>query len=474
MANLPPMPQTPTAVAIYARISSDTEGSGLGVARQVKDCRRLAESLGWTVAEEYLDNDLSAYSGKARPDYQRMLADLRDGLRDGVIVYHVDRLTRRPIELEEFVATVDAAKVRHVRFVVGDMNLGNGDGLMIARIMAAMAANESATKSRRLQRKWEQNAEAGLPHGGSWRPFGYADDKVTIREDEAALYRTVAARFLAGDSLRSLAAWLDEQGSKPLRSSHWRTHSIKHMLVNPRYAGLRTYHGVVVGPASWPAIISEDDHRRIVARFAEKATTKRRVPQRYLLSGLLRCGKCGGMLFSSRRQNSRRYVCLSGADHRGCGGLTVVADPLERFLADAVLIRLDTKDMADALSGKHAAEAHTAALAESISEDKARLNELAEAYGRRDVGMAEWMTARKIIESGLVDKERRLARASHTDTLQGLVGNGDALRAQWASLNLTRQHAIVRAVLDHAVIGPGKVGARSLDIDRVKPLWRHL
>src|SRR4051812_5928528 len=101
----------PRATALYARISSDIEGSGLGVARQLEDCRRLAESLGWAVAEEYVDNDLSAYSGKARPAYQRMLEDLGDGLRDGVIVYHVDRLTRRPVELEGFVAALEAAKV---------------------------------------------------------------------------------------------------------------------------------------------------------------------------------------------------------------------------------------------------------------------------------------------------------------------------------------------------------------------------
>jgi DNA invertase Pin-like site-specific DNA recombinase len=75
---------TPGAAALYARISSDIEGSGLGVKWQVEDCRRLAASLGWIVAEEYIDNDLSAYSGKARPGYQRMLDDLRDGLRDAV------------------------------------------------------------------------------------------------------------------------------------------------------------------------------------------------------------------------------------------------------------------------------------------------------------------------------------------------------------------------------------------------------
>jgi site-specific DNA recombinase len=53
------------AAAIYARISSDVDGSGLGVARQLEDCRKLAESLGWPVAEEYVDNDLSAYSASA-------------------------------------------------------------------------------------------------------------------------------------------------------------------------------------------------------------------------------------------------------------------------------------------------------------------------------------------------------------------------------------------------------------------------
>jgi site-specific DNA recombinase len=58
------MPQTPTAAAIYARISRDDEGTAAGVGRQVEDCHKLAESLGWEVASKYVDNDISAYSGK--------------------------------------------------------------------------------------------------------------------------------------------------------------------------------------------------------------------------------------------------------------------------------------------------------------------------------------------------------------------------------------------------------------------------
>ena len=55
------------AAAIYARISSDQDGTTLGVQRQLEDCRKLAADLGWQVVDEYVDNDLSAYSGKRRP-----------------------------------------------------------------------------------------------------------------------------------------------------------------------------------------------------------------------------------------------------------------------------------------------------------------------------------------------------------------------------------------------------------------------
>jgi DNA invertase Pin-like site-specific DNA recombinase len=64
--------------------------------RQLEDCRKLAADLGWVVGDEYVDNDLSAYSGKRRPEYERLLNDLANGSRDAVLIYHVDRLTRRP------------------------------------------------------------------------------------------------------------------------------------------------------------------------------------------------------------------------------------------------------------------------------------------------------------------------------------------------------------------------------------------
>ena len=65
------------------------------------------------------------------------------------------------------------------------------------------------------------------------------------------------------------------------------------------------------------------------------------------------------------------------------------------------------------------------------------------------------MAARRPIEDRIADAEKRLARMTRTDTLTGLVGNGTALRSQWDDLILTRQHAIITAVMDHAVVAPG-------------------
>lgn len=467
----------PQAAAVYARISMDADGTSAGVARQVEDCRKLADSLGWRVAGEYVDNDISAYSGKRRPEYERLLADLADGLVDGVVVYNIDRLTRRPAELENFVAVATRAGVRHVRFVTGDTDISTDDGLMLARIQGAFAAKESANISRRVARKMEQVAAEGRPHGGSRRPFGYQKDMITIVPEEAQVIRDLVARFLAGESAHSLALWLQGQRIKTVTGADWRTSTLKGILTNPRYAGLRAHRGVVVGPAVWESIITEDEHRRILAKYAEKKTSGRRVAQRYLLSGVPRCHKCGNRLFSSaRRENGksvRRYVCMSGPDHGGCGGTFINADPVERLVTDAVLYRLDSPELADALAGRSSADERTTELTRALDETQEQLEELSLAYANRDISMREWMTAKKPITDRHDAVQRQLATLTRTTALNGLVGNGETLRGTWSSLNLSRQHAIITALVDHIVIGPGTPGSRSVDPARVGIVWRY-
>jgi len=401
-----------------------------------------------------------------------MLDDLAEGRRDGVVVYHQDRLTRRPAELEHFVGVLTKAGVGLVRFVAGaQVDVASGDGLLVLRVLGAVAANESESKSRRVRRKLDEVAAAGRPHGGSRRPFGFEDDRITHRPDEAAVIRQLAERFLAGESVRSLAVWLDEQGIKTVQGGPWRTPTLSGLLASPRNAGLRQHRGEVIGPAVWEPIVSPETRDRVMARQLDRALTGRRSPRRYLLTGLLRCGRCDSKLYSAARESSRRYVCLSGPDHGGCGRLTVVADPLEDFIARMVLDRLDSPDLAAALDGRAGTDAAMAGVADGIAEDRAQLEELAAVYAARDITMREWLAARKAIEARISEAERRLARSTRSDALAGLPGQGERLSTLWAGLNLTRQHAIVAAVMDRATISPG-TGSRTFDRARVQVTWR--
>ena len=463
----------PIRAAIYARISRDVTGEGLGVERQLADCRALASERGWAVAEEYVDNDISAYKSKRRPSYQRMIEDIEAGQRDAVLAYHTDRLTRRPIELEQFVQVCERAGLQQFATVTADIDLGNDDGLFMARILSIVAAKESARKSARQKRKALETAEAGKPNGGNLRPFGYEKDQITVVESEAAVIREAAERYLAGESLASLTGWMQDTGILSVVGLPWRTSTLRQTLTNPRIAGLRSHNGTVVATAVWPAIISPRTHDRLVAAFQRKTTTGRRVPRRYLLSGMLRCGKCGNKLFSAVRADTRRYVCSSSPDHGGCGKLTIVAAPVEEWIAEAVLMRLDSPAMADALAGRAAADDRHSALLSELQSDQALMAELAGMMGNREISPAEWKIAREPIEARIYNASRQIDQLTGDTTLTGLVGNGNDLRSRWATLNLSRQAAIVRAVLDYATINPGVQGARSVEPSRIVPMWSH-
>src|SRR2546430_17728280 len=84
-----------TSVAVYTRLSQDRDGTKTSTQRQETDCRALAKARGWRVAEVFRDNDRSAFNGKERPAFERMLAAISDGDVQGVVAWKVDRLGRR-------------------------------------------------------------------------------------------------------------------------------------------------------------------------------------------------------------------------------------------------------------------------------------------------------------------------------------------------------------------------------------------
>ena len=460
-----------TNAAIYCRISDDRRGDAAGVRRQEADCRALCEARGWAVAEVFVDNDTSAYSGKRRPSYARLLDLLKEGRLDAVVAWHPDRLHRSPKELEAFIDVIEASGAEIATIKAGTYDLSNATGRMTARIVGATARYESELKSERTSRQALDAARAGRVSGGGSRPFGFEADRRTLRPDEASAIRDAARRVLAGEALRSLCMDFDGRNIRTIGEKAWHPSSMRRMLMSARISGQREHRGEIVAAAQWPAIITAEQTTRLRAVLGDARRRTAHTPTRYLLAGMLRCALCEATLVSRpTAEGRRRYVCAKGPGYHGCGRMYIVADELEALIAEAVLYRLDTPELLDRLARRddpHADE-HQATLDSATAQQ----GELAAAYGRQQITLNEWLAARAPIEARLDSARRALSRLAGTAALDDYLGDTDALRTSWDTLALLRRRAIISAVLDHVIIGSGVRGLNRFDPRRVTPVWK--
>lgn len=461
----------PRSAAIYCRISSDPGESRLGVERQEADCRALAERKGWPVAEVLVDNDLSAASGKPRPQYQRLLDLIESGDIDAVIAWDLDRLHRRPIELEQFFAACDKAGVRHLASVGGDVDLASGEGVMVARIKGAVAAEEVRKIQHRTRRKKLEIAESGRPSGGGRRPFGFEADFVTANEAEAAAVRDAARRVIAGEPLMAIAREWNANGPSTVYGGIWRTNAIHKVLCAPRTAGLRQHQGEVIGAAAWPAILDRSTWETVCAVLKDPSRRMNGAPRTYLLSGgLVRCASCGvHMVGKPHEPGKPAYACIGA--NGGCNGNSLRAEPLEEMVVSMVLEALDGPALAEARR-QAAGETTADDPAEAVIGIEAKLAELAETWAAGEITKAEWMTARKPLEARLEAARRAMSRRRGTTALDAFSGRPKALREEWQALSMERQRAIIEAVVDRVNIAKAKRGRNTFDPSRVEIIWK--
>lgn len=439
--------------AIYCRISDDQDGTGKGVARQREDCLALADRLGWGVAGIYTDNDISAYRGKRRPEYERMLADLEAGVVDGVVAWHPDRLHRQPRELEHFIGVVDAANAPVSTVTAGDLDLSTAEGRLHARITGAVARHESEHKSERIRRKALELAQAGKVSGGGTRPFGFEADRRTLRSDEADLIRAAVAEVLAGGTLWGVCNRWNAEGVATVTGARWRPQILRRILTSGRIAGWREHKGELVAEAEWPAIITRADLERLRALLLDPARQTNRRSTSYLLTGgIARCGLCDSPLIARGRGGGTRGYCCA-TQHGGCGKARVTAEPFEDYVTAEVLRALDAPAVWEALAEAEREKGpDESAIIDAITADEARLEELAaDYYVRGAIPKRSFLAAQEQLQARLSANRARLTTSTGTRAVDALRDHRDNLAARWAELPNDARRAIVTAVLPEGV-----------------------
>ena len=466
---------------LYCRISNDRGGAGLGVERQRKDCVTLAAALGWLVVDTYTDNDVSAYSGRRRPEYERLLADVITGRIEAVVTWHLDRLNRSPVELERLIPLLEQRAVTVQTVTAGVIDIGTPSGRAVARTLGAWARFESEHKSERIRAKKLEIAMSGAPSsGGRYRPYGYAADKMTVIPAEAKILREAMRRFLAGTALREVCRDLDARGVPTIGVGPWHADILGRMLCSARIAGWRQVPlaGPTRTPAEflvrgqWPAIVSRRDVERARALMADE-TRRPGSRYRWLLAGIVVCDGCGQTMgVTAQGSPLKRYSCVqSGAGLRlRCGSMSMNAAFLDQLvtarLADAVRAGL-IRRLLD-LEGDPFAPT-----VESVRADELRLAALGHDHDTGVISRTEWMRRRNAITQRVAAQRHALHDAIGRAELRKMAQTPKRFDQRWDAATLRERRALVRTLTRDIRLARAHIGGRrNFNPDRVHIAWR--
>lgn len=431
--------------AIYTRISSDREGTELGVQRQEADCRELAARLRAKVVGVWSDNDIGASekTRKPRVAYPAMLAAARRGELDMIISYSNSRLTRRVRELEDLLDLHQDTGIEIKTVVSGDDDLSTADGRMVARIKVSVDAAEAERIAERVKAAKKQRASQGKWHGGPV-PYGYTalNGRLTLNPDEAAMIRQAARRVLAGDSLAGITKEWNASERWTRSGKHWRQANLRSILMNRSTIGENK-----MGVLGWDPVLDRGEFDRLHAIFVDPARKVFHSPGvrggKYTLGGgLTVCGVCKKRLITGKHHGYTSLKCtkiVNGPE--ACGTVTVRHEPLEEFVFAAV----------------------TEALAENPRWGQRRAEKDDDALAALETERAEY-----------VEQRRRLANGI---TL-GIIDEQDAVaESKRITAGLEKVETRVTSILGAAVVATGTDGIadwRGWPSSRRRNFLRHL
>jgi site-specific DNA recombinase len=444
--------------AIYARYSSELQSES-SIDDQTRDCKLRIKREGWSLADIYTDAAISG-STTLRPGYQKMLSDTRAKKFDVIVAEALDRLSRDQEDIAALYKQFEFSGVRLITLSEGEINELH---IGLKGTMNALFLKDLAIKIKRGQRG---NIESGRASGGL--SYGYKvlieydakglpiRGKRSIDEDQASIIRRIYTQYTNGESPRAIAASLNRDNIPGPKGGQWNASTINGnrarrngILLNEAYIGLLIYNRTTMlkDPLTGKRVhkinpfeewqIKEVPELQIVSNelwdkvqsiknsFAPLATHKRRRPKR-LLSGLIRCGTCGG---SYTVIGENRFGCSAHREKGNCtNNRTISAAILEDRVLSGVKERLLAPDM----------------LREFTKQIKAEIHKLNNGQGRhRDALFADKIATNQKIDQLVTAIENGLFTPQLKIRIEKLEKQRQEIERQLSSLPETPQVSIL-------------------------------
>ena len=344
---------------ISARFSTDNQNPDT-IAVQVEKCSQWCQQRGIPILGVYADEAISGMK-ESRPQFDAMMAQLRAGIGDTVVIYDQSRAFRSMTAWFNFRADLTAMGVEVVSVtqpMIGK-DLRDPANFIAESSMAVMNQMWVLQTRQKVIEKMRFMARNGLHTGG--RPaLGYRnqDGRLVIDEAEAAIVRRIFSEYAAGCSYRQIIEGLNRDGLKTKHGNRFGSNSLHDLLHNEKYIGTLVYSRnpyradgtrnthAEPGPDTiriedaLPAIISREQFEEVQRRMAaNKRQQGGRPPTRrdYPLKGKVFCGNCkSAMVLTISKGDYAYYTCTQKKRQHNCQSGNIRVDALEQAVADSV------------------------------------------------------------------------------------------------------------------------------------------
>ena len=356
---------------ILARYSTDNQNPD-SIEVQVDKCTEWCHSHALPVLGIFADYATSGMKD-TRPQYEAMMAQLRQGLADTVVIYDQSRMFRKMMAWFAFrdeLSGMGVAVVSVTQPMIGkDLRdptnfLTEGSMALFNQIWALQTRQKVMEKMRYMARNGQ--------HTGGKPPLGYQveDGKLVICEAEAAIVRRIFAEYAGGKSYKQIIAGLNADGLTTKRGTPFGANSLHDLLHNEKYIGTLVYgkslhaadgtrntHGdndtaIRLENAIPPIVDPEifDAAQKRMGLNKRQQSGRPATVRDYPLRGKVFCGECKSpMSISTSRGRYHYYQCTQKKRQHNCDSARISAEKLEQTVSRTVRDVLSDKQNAEKL-----------------------------------------------------------------------------------------------------------------------------
>jgi len=435
---------------LYTRVSTDRQAEeGYSLAIQKEKLRAYAASMDHVAEIKLYEDD--GYSGGSldRPAMQELIREAQQGEITHVAVMKLDRLSR---SLKDTMYLIeDVFLPNNIAFIslYESFDTGTPFGRAMVGILSVFAQFERENIYERTRGGMQKRVEAGYWPGGGGVPFGYDYDAaqgILVPNSDAGKVRLLYERYLAGESLQSIA---DLLGLKYEKFAY-------NILTRKSNAGYIVYNGVEYR-GRHEAIISEETYFRAMSLLKERSERRLVSKTRHLLTGMVRCGKCGArMRYAKWGKNGYKLVCYSRQRSKqylvhdpNCDQEAVWAEEVEQGVLNALFEAVSNEKLVKARKMVESGDVE-AVLHGRLEQERNKLRRLYRLYGEDgdEILLETIETVKQQIEALELELRCTQENLARVAEIRGIYGRLEQIEDIWPLLSVEEQRTILISVLE--------------------------